>query len=546
MDKKRSFKDLVPAVLVSLAASFMLMVFAPIEIYFSNQDQFWFEIKQLVHVMVVLFLLAFIVSVVIFFLLFLINRKVYYIGLVTYSIAYLSTYIQGNFLVKNLPGLDGTKPDWPKYIVEDIKSAIVWIVVTLVLIVAIIIFKMDKVKKAISVVAVCMFLMTLVTAFTVVATTKIQGKDYTMTVTDKNEMQMSTDKNFIILLLDATDAGTYKQLFDTHPEYAETFEDFTYYDNTVCGYTFTKQSIPFILSGKWYENERPFESYATDAYTNSPLFTRLAKDGYKMGLYEPETYTTDPEMYKFDNIISNKTDVSSYFIFAKREIQIIGYKYAPFVLKRFCMVGTQDFEDFRSNPKDCEGYTLDNTVFFNKTKNEQITKTDDKVFKFIHLWGAHVPYAFDKDMNQIEDGTYEQNVEASVTLADAYIKKLKASGTYDNSVIIVMADHGYYNPDEPSNRQHSVLFIKGLNEKHEYCVSEAPVSYDDLQKAYSRLLDGKTGSDVFDCKEGETRKRRYLYYEYSHDEIMEEYYQEGYAGDMSTLKATGNKYIYKE
>ena len=48
--EKKNIKDFIPAVLVSLAASFMLMVFAPIEIYYSNQDQFWFEIKQLIPV----------------------------------------------------------------------------------------------------------------------------------------------------------------------------------------------------------------------------------------------------------------------------------------------------------------------------------------------------------------------------------------------------------------------------------------------------------------------------------------------------------------
>lgn len=60
MDKKKekkNIKDFIPAVLVSLAASFMLMVFAPIEIYYSNQDQFWFEIKQLIPVVACLFVL---------------------------------------------------------------------------------------------------------------------------------------------------------------------------------------------------------------------------------------------------------------------------------------------------------------------------------------------------------------------------------------------------------------------------------------------------------------------------------------------------------
>lgn len=51
----------------------------------------------------------------------LINTKVYNIGLAMYFIAFISSYIQGNFLVKNLPGLDGTQPVWKDYISEDIK-----------------------------------------------------------------------------------------------------------------------------------------------------------------------------------------------------------------------------------------------------------------------------------------------------------------------------------------------------------------------------------------------------------------------------------------
>lgn len=544
--KKRNIKDFIPALLVSLAASFMMMVFAPIEIYYSNQDQFWFEIKQLIPVVVCMFLACLLISVVILGVLFIINRKIYNIGLVLYFIGFISTYFQGNFLVKNLPGLDGTQPVWKDYISEDIKTVIVWLAVSAIVIFIAVKFKMNKLRSAISIISVCMFLMIGVTMVTVVLTTKVVDKDYDMVVTDKDEFEMSSDTNFIILLLDAMEGGTYKEVAENHPEYAEIMRDFTYYDNTVCGYTFTKQSIPFILSGIWYENERPFEDYATDAYTNSPFLTKLSQKGYKMSLYEPELYTNDKELYKFSNIIKDKTGISSYITFIKREIQIVGYKYAPFVLKRFCMVGTQDFDDFRANPEDCETFSYDNEVFYNAVKDSEMTKTDDKTFKFIHIWGAHVPFVFDKDMNRIEDGTYAQNVEACMTMTDAYLKKLKENGVYDNSVIIVMADHGYGLSYGPRNRQHPVLFIKGKNESHDYRESEAPISYDDLQEAYSRLLDGAASDEVFDYKEGDERKRRYLYFEYEHEEILEEYYQEGYAGDLDSLKPTGRKYIYKE
>ncbi|MFQ8901893.1 MAG: hypothetical protein ACLR7D_08420 [Lachnospira eligens] len=43
-----------------------------------------------------------------------------------YFIAFISSYIQGNFLVKNLPGLDGTQPVWKDYISEDIKKPLLY------------------------------------------------------------------------------------------------------------------------------------------------------------------------------------------------------------------------------------------------------------------------------------------------------------------------------------------------------------------------------------------------------------------------------------
>lgn len=68
-----------------------------------------------------------------------------------------------------------------------------------------------------------------------------------------------------------------------------------------------------------------------------------------------------------------------------------------------------------------------------------------KKFKFIHLNGAHVPYIYDKDMNIINelDGTYEQSAQATMVGAMDYVEHLRNSEAYDNTVLIVMSDHGY-------------------------------------------------------------------------------------------------------
>ena len=48
-------------------------------------------------------------------------------------------------------------------------------------------------------------------------------------------------------------------------------------------------------------------------------------------------------------------------------------------------------------------------------------------------------------MNIIDEheGTFEMSVEAVMLEAADYVEKLRESGVYDNTVLIIMADHGY-------------------------------------------------------------------------------------------------------
>ena len=92
-------------------------------------------------------------------------------------------------------------------------------------------------------------------------------------------------------------------------------------------------------------------------------------------------------------------------------------------------------------------------------------------------------------------------------------------------------------------RQCALLLIKGRNEHHDTMqISQAPISFEDLQEAYVRLLDGRRRDEVFDWKEGDARERRFLRYSFLDDDHMQEYIQTGYASDMDTMIPTGREY----
>lgn len=541
--KAQLFHDIECGIWLSAATCFMLFFYAPLELLFTNQDEFWFDAYILAPYMFGVFVVVCAVSIMVFLLLRKLNEKLYRLGLMLYFIAFIGFYIQGNLLAAGLPSLDGEMIDWSLYTDERLKSAVVW--VTVAVIVAVLFRKLsgqvfDKLVKAVSI---CMTLMLCVTLLTLALTNQGFSRKPNMSVTTKNMFQMSEDTNFVILLLDTIDAYTMENLIGSDPAYRDIFSDFTFYDNAMAAYPYTRNSIPYILSGVWYENETEFEEYEAEAYAVSPFFATMETTGYQMGVYDEELLLDDGGKARFENVLPNARGVADKWAFTRWHIIMVGFKYAPYDLKRLCFVNPKAFSKMKIPPEGEEIFTPSNTEFYDGVLHEEIRYTDQKCFKFIHVDGGHVPFIYNEKVEKIpeEEGTYEDNLKACLTMTREYLNKLKEGGVYDNSVIIVMADHGY-NWLTAYGRQNPIFFVKGINEKHDLTTSDAPISYEDLQEAYQRLLDGAGSGQIFDWESGDQRERRYLFYEYLKENYMVEYMQPGKAHDTEAMYETGNVY----
>ena len=54
----------------------------------------------------------------------------------------------------------------------------------------------------------------------------------------------------------------------SNKKYKDFLSDFTYYPDTMGVYPFTRDSIPFILSGVWNNNENNIHDYYVNALDN--------------------------------------------------------------------------------------------------------------------------------------------------------------------------------------------------------------------------------------------------------------------------------------
>lgn len=544
---KDRWKTATAGLLVAFSTCFMLFIYAPLELYVTNQTEFWFDFYKILKAVLENFALFFAVNVLGILLMACLSKALCRIVTAVELVMLLTLYVQGNFLVNHMPPFDGTEIVWENYRGENIKTAVVCSLIALVVAAA---AKMAGEKRFRGI---CMAVsaglggMLLFTLVTITVTTGAYRERTTYYALENGQYRLSRNQNFLILLLDAVDAKAFEEVMDSDPAYEETFADFTYYPDMVGAYPWTAFSVPYILSGKWYEGEEYYLDYAAAAVDESGLFRELSERDYDIALYESDPWVTS-YTYQFSNMVELQHEVYVWKYFRRAICKLGGIRYAPFFLKEYCyraITQTQGqhhaFVD-ESNPL----YTWDLREFATHMQEEAVTYQEENCFRYYHLQGGHVPFLYDADLNAVGDSSYTETLEANIRVIGQFLQKLKQSEMYDNSVIIVMADHGFDPQDEVSayDRQNPLFLVKGVGESHPLQTSLIPAAYEDLQDAYVKLMDGAAGDEIFPYREGDKRERRYIFYENT-NHTMYEWLQTGPAWDFGAYHATGVTYPRK-
>ena len=128
-----------------------------------------------------------------------------------------------------------------------------------------------------------------------------------------------------------------------------------------------------------------------------------------------------------------------------------------------------------------------------------------------------------------------------MNIIDEYLNQLKELGKYDDTTIIITADHS----DDLSHPQ-PIYFIKRNNEHHDTMqVSNAPISHSDFQGTVAEIITQKKNTlnrkSIWDIKEDSVRKRVlqgetwdgikntffYVEYEGAQEELVDQLRNEG-------------------
>ena len=139
-------------------------------------------------------------------------------------------------------------------------------------------------------------------------------------ITEKDKYAFSKNENILVFMLDAYQNDLLEELLDQHPEFKDSLEGFTLYENNAAVFAKTLPSIPLFLTGKAYNKDEPLLEFFDSDYGNSVL-ENLQEEGWDVGLY-PETsifpgiiQAVDLDPKYLDNIVDiedNSTGWSEY------------------------------------------------------------------------------------------------------------------------------------------------------------------------------------------------------------------------------------------
>lgn len=552
--KERFLFALQNALPLSLLAAITLFVFGPADLYFANPTDFWFTFGQLMGPMLLTGAILFAAMLSVLLLCgMLFSKKAFGFTVAFVFALVLGAYAQGTFFSTTLEIVGGEAITWQNHLPEMLVNTGVWLIILFACLLAYLIKNKSslRVMRLICYILVGIQLMT--GAITAIGNRHNLGSSDT-------DFYLSTDclydtgtgRNVVVFMLDTLDTAYMDELLAQSPETLSSFDGFTYYHNMGGSYRKTAGFMTFFLTGEKYLNQMPLNEFCQEYIPRSPLLNTLKANNFDIRMNADYSVLSGLTPELVDNLRQSGLAITSVKSFIKQWTWLLAYRYAPTAMRPFF------FKDFNATfmalrmPKVDGNHPIaadSADAVMHSLQSAEMQLMDGNTFRFIPLFGAHEPYRVNADGEPVPEGSVSrmEAIRGSFKAVTTMIERMKSLGVYDQSAIVVMADHGDGTLCAPA------FLMKYPDEHGALKVSQAPVSHEDLTatllKAAGCINYREFGTPVDEWPEDTQRERFFYVYTFSrfkqfnmYFEPITEYAYTGDANDFDSYYPTGNIY----
>lgn len=493
------------AIHIIFAFALTVGLLVPFEVYIKNASQIWFGITDIAFYF-------FSVSIKYFISLFIIyiiccRKKMGEIYLSLILGLLFGLFLQSYIISVDYGMFDGHEIHWEDYTWQGLVNTFIWLfcIGETFVIFRRLKFNEQKLKKfvkplAFGIIVIQCLVLTITFSKNPLPENAFHNKDSINVLTTKNIFTISTKENIIIFLLDAFDARIFEEIMVKDPSIIEELNGFTFYPDTTSVYGYTDYSLPQILTGKIFYNDRPYIEYFEEAWRDNIYYKKLLDKNYEIGIYANGNLVS--KSAPISNLIKQHTEINDDSMRGFKNL--VTFRMVPHYAKKW-------FYEYDPNAwmnlltdKNVEAYQEDDRKFFLKQKKGLIYHDNKNCFKFYHLVGAHYPFILDRNVEPIskdqKGSQYEQSIGALKIVLE-YIKQMKLKEVFDDSTFVIMADHGDHN--KVGSRP--LLCIKKPGNKGEMKISDASVSFAQFMPMLFSQFDIDTIQKKF------SEEKRYFY-----------------------------------
>lgn len=561
---------------------FSMLLYLPGAIYLSNLNEFSLRLLDLV----LIFLPAAFVSVSFAAMIVWLSPKSARRHLVSLCFSLgLLFWLQGNIVVWHYGPLDGSDIQWELFSRNGLIDSAVWLIV---LITALRWPKkfVDICRPAAVVIIVVQSIMLLYSAG-VAQSVPDDASARNYVVDGGPKYSFADDLNVILIVLDAFQSDVFFEIISDSPEYADLFSGFTYFRDAVAGSNYTELAIPALLTGRMFDNSQLRDDFLREAFLTRGITTILKRDGYIVDIY-PWSGWGNESIYFDSEIASNLRKIDRDLVTeptytekkAKEALHLLDlslFRVAPHFLKRYIHNDQKWLVTYVATYLLPEGVkqvvATDNQfeihTFVRNIPQNLATDRGQRVFKYYHLKGAHSPLTVSDDLEFTDEffafsrQSYVYQAKANLLSLDDFFEKLRQAGIYDNSLIMVLGDHGsgesadmYIEPPGASRipyhldgtkrnfrrdkaRAIPLVLIKRIGFEGSLEISNAPVSLMDVPATILSelgLVNRHDRSSMFEIEASAPRTRYHSAFEFSPN-------KGGYVDDITVYRITGDSWV---
>jgi len=425
-------------------------------------------------------------------------------------------WVQVSFLNRNMGLIDGD--DFIFTIGQIIVNLIIWAAI-LITIIAMRWIKKSVWTRSVIFISALLFLMQFVSFISVIPRIRDSERRSFSTgyfLSMDYEFMMSSNENTLVFVLDAMSFSRFDVAVNEFPHLHDIFRDFTMFENSATSYDGTFPSMPFLLTNHRFDFTRPTREYLGGIWEHPKtleLYDAVREAGYRFHLFtSPGGVAVDARQLEgiVDNFIYGELGEINTQLLRREMINLSAFRHAPLFLKRNLVPYDGNFYHTVSEFSGYAFTVLNDILLYQRLTTQGLWVQDNyNVLLVNHMRGSHMGGGaganMDEFANHTPNSTPARQTAGSLWIVGEYIRQMQRLGIYDNSNIIIMADHG------AGLRPSSVFLIKQAGEQRDYMgISQAPISHTDFWPTLAyimRLNNLDLGRSVFDIPEDEERER---------------------------------------